>query len=146
MKQHNIVLLLMITVIGIWYTPNRNIQHLLCAIVIPQLYIEGSKIKIFGIGVLYLWKHGYLWYFINCLLWEFYQFIYRGFLQVDQLTFDVIGIVLSYIIFGVLVMKVKKRDSLRWVSQAILCYVNYKVPKIITEFCNKFNQKLTTVF
>lgn len=112
MKRHNViryVLLLTITVIGIWFTPNRNIQHLLCAILVPQLYIEVSKIKVFGIEIFDIWKYGYLWYLIWCLVWEFYQFHYRGSLQVDQLTFDVIGIVLSYIIFGVLVMKMAKK-------------------------------------
>ena len=110
MQRHKIiryVLLLIITVIGIWFTPNRNIQHLLCSIVMPQLYIEASRFK-----VLYFWKYGYFFYLGWCLIWEFYQFFNRGFLQVDQITFDIIGIVLSYIIFE-LVIKVAKTDSLR---------------------------------
>lgn len=111
MKRHKIVrytLLLIISVIGIWFTPNRNIQHLLCAIVMPQLYIEASKFKMFR-----MYKHGYLLYLSWCIIWELYQLANRGYLQIDQLTSDVIGIVLSYIIFGVLVMKVTKRDSLQ---------------------------------
>lgn len=115
MKRHKIIryfLLLMITVIGIWFTPNRNIQHLLCAIVIPQLWIELSRFES-RFEVLCGCKHGYLIYSLHCILWEFGQFFYRGFLQVDQLTFDVIGIILSYIIFEVLVMKVAQKDRLR---------------------------------
>ena len=71
------------------------IQHLLCAIVIPQIYIKLDKLCI----------NGYIMYMINCLVWEFYQYFQRGFLQIDQLTFDVSGIVLSYIIFEIVIVE-----------------------------------------
>ncbi len=98
MKRYiRFTLLLIITIIGIWYTPDRYIQHLLCAIVIPQIYIELDKHSITIIG--------YIVYLIDCFVWEFYQYIERGFLQIDQLTFDVSGIVLSYIIFEIVIVE-----------------------------------------
>ena len=90
------ILLSIITVIAIGFTPDRYIQHLLAAIVIPQIYIDLSRFHLLD----YL-KNGYLIYVLGCFNWEFHQFIIRGFkyFQIDQILYDIAGIALSYIIF-----------------------------------------------
>ena len=90
------ILILTLSIIGIYFTLDRNIQHLLCGIVMPQLINFIINVSFREEDLIHL---PYLTYLFQCVFWEGLQAIGRGYLQVDQLICDIIGIILSWLIF-----------------------------------------------
>lgn len=62
-------------------------------------YLTGLNIK-FDIFIYFLWATE----------WECFQFLQRGYFQIDQYIFDMLGLVLAYVIFKLL-SKLEDTDS-----------------------------------
>ncbi len=106
MKQHKTrvkiyvlkyTILIIIAIIGI-QLKERNIQHLLCAMVICEVFNDFSKVKLLKKCIIF--ENGYLHYILWCILWELYQYFTKLYFQIDQLVFDLLGVILAYLIFS----------------------------------------------
>lgn len=84
----------------------RGYNHLLAGIIIPYMFYilwlredyykspENPFIKIISSK-----DFSCLVYLVICIIWESYQLITRGYMQLDQYAFDLLGIAMIFLVF-----------------------------------------------